>query len=247
MAPFRLLITGIHGIIGTVLVNALQGRYKVYGLDRDGPFSERVVEADIADYQDLTRAVRQFLPLAAIVHLAGNPSVEASWESVLSANIIGTRNILEAARELQVPRVVFASSNHASGAYHGFDPSSGTFTEPGAPQIAPDDPVRPDSEYGVSKVFGEAMARYYSDRWGIQAICLRIGAVMEDDDPTRDPQNRRIWLSHRDLVQLVEKSLSTDIAFGIYFGISDNQGAFWDISNARADLGYEPVDDGSRR
>jgi hypothetical protein len=91
------------------------------------------------------------------------------------------------------------------------------------------------------------MARYYSDRWGLSAICLRIGAVLEDDDPTRDPQNRRIWLSHRDLVQLVEKSLSTNVDFGIYFGISNNQGAFWDISNARADLGYEPVEDGSRR
>jgi nucleoside-diphosphate-sugar epimerase len=247
MAPFRLLITGINGLIGTVLMNAFRERYEVYGLDREGPFSDRIVEADIANYKNVAAAIRQFLPLEGILHLAGNPSVEASWESVLNANIIGTRNILEAARELQIPRVVFASSNHASGAYHGFDPKSGTFTEPGAPVISPDDPVRPDSEYGVSKVFGEAMARYYSDRWEIKAICLRIGAVMEHDDPTRDPQNRRIWLSHRDLVQLVEKSLSTDIAFGIYFGISNNQGAFWDISNARADLGFEPVDDGARR
>lgn len=247
MTPFRLLITGINGLIGTVLMNAFQERYEVYGLDRQGPFSDRIVEADIANYQNVATAIRQFLPLEGILHLAGNPSVEASWESVLNANIIGTRNILEAARELQIPRVVFASSNHASGAYHGFDPDSGTFTEPGAPMISPDDPVRPDSEYGVSKVFGEAMARYYSDRWGIKAICLRIGAVMEHDDPTRDPQNRRIWLSHRDLVQLVEKSLSTEIAFGIYFGISNNQGAFWDISNARADLGFEPVDDGARQ
>ena len=247
MTALRILITGIHGLIGTVLRKAFQERYEVYGLDRDGPFSDRVVQADIADYQDLAGAVRKFLPLDAIVHLAGDPSVQASWESVLQANIIGTRNILEAARELQIPRVVFASSNHVSGAYHGFEPESHTFTEPGAPMISPDDPVRPDSEYGVSKVFGEAMARYYSDRWGLKAICLRIGAVMEDDDPTRDPQNRRIWLSHRDLVQLVEKSLTTHVNFGIYFGISNNQGAFWDISNARADLGFEPVDDGSKR
>jgi nucleoside-diphosphate-sugar epimerase len=247
MASFRLLITGINGLIGTVLMNAFRERFEVYGLDLDGPFSDRVVAADIADYKDLTRAIQPFLPLDGIVHLAGNPSVQASWESVLSANIIGTRNILEAARELQIPRVVFASSNHASGAYHGFDPDSGTFTEPGAPKISPDDPVRPDSEYGVSKVFGEAIARYYSDRWDLKAICLRIGAVVEDDDPTSDPQNRRIWLSHRDLVQLVEKSLTTNVSFGIYFGISNNRESFWDISNARADLGFEPMDDGSTR
>jgi len=247
MTRFRLLITGINGLIGTVLMNAFRERYEVYGLDRDGPFSDRVVAADIADYKDVARAIQQFLPLDGIVHLAGNPSVEASWESVLSANIIGTRNILEAVRELQIPQVVFASSNHVSGAYHGFDPGTHTFTEPGAPKISPDDPVRPDSEYGVSKVFGETLARYYSDRWEIKAICLRIGAVIEDDDPTIESQNRRIWLSHRDLVQLVEKSLATNVGFGVYFGISNNQGAFWDISNARTDLGFEPVDDGSTR
>jgi nucleoside-diphosphate-sugar epimerase len=113
--------------------------------------------------------------------------------------------------------------------------------------ISPQDPIRPDSDYGLSKAFGEAVARYYFDRWGIQAICLRIGAVLRDDDPTRESQNRRIWLSHRDLVQLVEKSLSSEVTFGIYYGISNNKDAFWDISNARADLGYAPQDDGSAR
>ena len=71
--------------------------------------------------------------------------------------------------------------------------------------------------------------------------------MVEDDDPTKQSQNRRIWLSHRDLVQLVEKSLSAEVTFGIYYGISNNKDAFWDISNARADLGFEPVDDGSAR
>jgi len=247
MTQMRLLITGINGLIGTVLRNAFRDLYEVFGLDRDGPFSDRVLAADIADYEQAARAIRQLLPLDGIVHLAGDPSVNATWESVLSANIIGTRNIFEAARECQVPRVVFASSNHVTGAYHGFEPSLHAYSEPGPPKISPHDPIRPDSEYGVSKVFGEALARYYCDRWGITAICLRIGAVMDDDDPTTESQNRAIWLSHRDLVQLVEKSLTAPVKFGIYYGISNNKGAFWDISNARAELGFEPVDDGSNR
>ena len=241
----RILITGINGLIGTILHKALQNSHDVYGLDQEGPFSDRVLQADIADYGQLSKVVGQFRPLDAIIHLAGDPSVNATWESVLHANIIGTRNIFEAAREFEVPRVVFASSNHATGAYQGFEPESHTFTQPAPPKISPEDPVRPDSEYGVSKVFGEAIARYYSDRWGVKAICLRIGSVIKDDDPTKHPQNRRIWLSHRDLVQLIEKSLTTNVAFGIYYGVSNNKGAFWDISNARADLGFEPVDDGS--
>jgi nucleoside-diphosphate-sugar epimerase len=242
-----LLITGINGLIGTILRNALQQTHTVYGLDREGEFSDQVLSADISDYQQVARVVQQFNPLDAIIHLAGDPRVDASWESVLKSNIIGTRNIFEAAREFQVPKVIYASSNHVTGAYHGFEPSLHKYTQPGPPMISPEDPIRPDSDYGLSKAFGEAVARYYFDRWGIKSICLRIGAVLKSDDPSKQPQNRRIWLSHRDLVQLVEKSLSTEVTFGIYYGISNNKDAFWDISNARADLSFEPVDDGSAR
>lgn len=243
----RILITGINGLIGNVLRDALAQNHEVYGLDREGELSDRIASADISDYEQVARVVQQFSPLGAIIHLAGNPRVDASWESVLKSNIIGTRNIFEAAREFGVPKVVYASSNHVTGAYHGFEPSLYKYTEPGPPTISAEDPIRPDSDYGLSKAFGEAVARYYFDRWGVRAICLRIGAVLEDDDPTKQSQNRRIWLSHGDLVQLVEKSLSADVTFGIYYGISNNKDAFWDISNARADLGYEPVDDGAAR
>lgn len=243
----RFLITGINGLIGGVLRNALGQTHTVFGLDRKGEFSEQVRSADISNYQQTAQVVKQFRPLDSIIHLAGNPKVDASWESVLHTNIIGTRNIFEAAREYEVPQVVFASSNHVTGAYHGFETSLHKYTQPGPPMISTQDPIRPDSDYGLSKAFGEAVARYYFDRWGIKAICLRIGAVLKDDDPAKQSQNRRIWLSHRDLVQLVEKSLTSDVTFGIYYGISNNKDAFWDISNARADLGFAPVDDGSAR
>jgi len=246
MARLRLLITGINGNIGTILRNALQDTHAVFGMDREGDFSERVLSADVSDYKQIATVIQKFSPLDAIVHLAGNPDPSASWEDVLSANIIGTRNIFESAREFGVRRVVFASSNHVTGAYEGFDPKY-LHTQPDPPKISPQDPIRPDSDYGVSKAFGEAVARYYCSRWGIEAICLRIGAVLVDDDPTRDEHNRKIWLSHHDLVQLVEKSLTANVVFGIYYGISNNKGAFWDITNARIELGFEPVDDGSTR
>ena|SRR5688572_6055003 len=243
----RLLITGINGLIGTILRNALRQTHILYGLDREGEFSDQVLSADISDYGQVARVVQQFSPLDAIIHLAGDARVDASWESVLKSNIIGTRNIFEAAQEFQIPKVVYASSNHVTGAYHGFEPNLYKYTQPASPMISPEDPIRPDSNYGLSKAFGEAAARYYFERWGIKAICLRIGAVLKHDDPTKHPENRRIWLSHRDLIQLVEKSLSSDVTFGIYYGISNNKDAFWDISSARADLGFAPVDDGSAR
>jgi hypothetical protein len=89
------------------------------------------------------------------------------------------------------------------------------------------------------------MARYYCARWGVEAICLRIGAVLQEDDPTTDARKLRIWLSQRDLVQLVEKSLLTNVPFGIYYGISNNKGAFYDLSNARDEMGFVPADDAS--
>lgn len=245
MAPLRLLITGINGRIGMILRSAFKDTYDVYGLDRTGPFSERVLSAEIVEYKQVAQAVQRLGPPDCIVHLAGNPDVSASWEAVLSANIIGTRNIFEAAREFRIPRVIFASSNHVTGAYEGFAPHLHLHTQVEPPKISPQDPIRPDSDYGVSKAFGEAVARYYCARWGIDAICLRIGAVLSNDDPTTEPRNRKIWLSHRDLVQLVEKCLVANVTFGIYYGVSNNKGAFWDISNARAELGYEPMDDAS--
>lgn len=243
----RILITGINGLIGTILHNAFRDRYDVYGADLDGEFSERVVKADISKYPEIAAAVQRFSPLDVIIHLAGNPNVDATWEEVLHANIIGTRNVFEAAREFKARRVIFASSNHATGAYEGLGEHQYMPPE-GEPEIiSPLDPIRPDSDYGVSKAFGEAVARYYRSRWGVEAICLRIGGVLKDDDPTKDVRNRRIWLSHRDLIQLTEKSMTANVPFGVYYGVSKNREIFWDISNAREDLGYEPEDDAFER
>ena len=245
MSPFRILITGINGLIGSVLQTALSKKYDVYGLDESEPFSSRVLSADISDYRQLAAVVEQFNPLNAMIHLAGNPNVDANWEDVLSANIIGTRNIFEVAHQLRIPRVVYASSNHVTGGYEGIESNYFLHRQTEPIKIFTRDPVRPDSDYGVSKAFGEAVARYYCARWGVDAICLRIGAVLKDDDPTTDARNLRIWLSHRDLVQLVEKSLTTNVPFGIYYGISNNKGAFYDLSNAREELGFVPEDDAS--
>lgn len=243
----RLLITGINGTIGQVLKGAFQEVHDIYGLDRAGPFSDRILLANIAEYKQIAQVFERFSPLDCIIHLAGDPRVEASWESVLVANIIGTRNIFEAARVFQVPRVIFASSNHVTGAYEGFEPNLYLHQQHEPPKISTKDPIRPDSDYGVSKAFGEAVARYYCARWGIDAICLRIGAVVANDDPTLDDHLRKVWLSHRDLIQLVAKSLTANVVFGVYYGVSNNRGAFWDLSNARVELGYEPVDDASTR
>jgi nucleoside-diphosphate-sugar epimerase len=242
----KLLITGINGLIGNIISSPLQNLYEVYGLDVEGPFSDRVFHTDISAYNQLSDVFDAIGPIQFVVHLAGRSSTTASWDAVLSANIIGTRNIYEAVRLCKVQRVVFASSNHVTGAYEGFEPNLHLHLQHEPDPITVQHPIRPDSDYGVSKAFGEAVARYYCAQWGIESICLRIGSVRPDDNPTTNPRFAKTWLSHRDLINLIEKSLTANINFGIYYGISNNRGAFWDISNARSELGYDPVDNASQ-
>jgi dTDP-4-dehydrorhamnose reductase len=227
----KVLITGAAGRIGRGLHAELAGRYLLRLMYHRttvpvGPNDEAVV-TDLEDFDGIRQAVEG---VDAIVHLAGNPSTQASFEAVLHANIVGTYHVYEAARLAGVPRVVFASTNHVTGMYerHGS-------------LVWPDLPVRPDSFYGVSKAYGEALGRYYYDRHGLAVICLRIGSA------TPKPANLRAlgtWISQRDMAQLVWRSIEAAVPFGIFYGISGNTRRQWDITNARDLLGYAPEDNG---
>ena len=240
----KLLITGCNGLIGKILWTNLEGDFDLYGLDivASKP-SNKIYRADISNRQQVESTFSRIAPLSYVVHLAGDPRADAGWDSVLASNIGGTKNIYEAARLAGVKRIVFASSNHVTGAYEGTPSSQSTRQNP--PWITTRDPVRPDGFYGVGKAAGEAIARMYYEIHGIESICLRIGSVTKDDDPNMDARFESTWLSHRDLVQLVSKSLEANVKFGIYYGVSNNTKRFWDIANAEAELGYHPEDDAS--
>jgi len=132
---------------------------------------------------------------------------------------------------------------HVTGAYEGIPPRLHKQHNPEKIRIS--DPIRPDSDYGSSKAFGEIIARQYFELYGIKSICLRIGSVLRDDDPTKNEHTMKTWLSHRDLIELFKKSIFSDVNFGIYYGVSNNKGRYWDISNAQKELGYKPQDDAS--
>lgn len=239
----KLLITGSKGKIGTVLEAGLAHSFEIYGVDKTVGQGEHLFYADISDYDQILKVLKQIAPIPYIIHLAGEPRVDADWPSVLKNNIVATRNLYEAARINGTKRIIFASSNHVTGGYENVSPDSERTHV--SHLITVRDSVRPDSDYGASKVFGEALAREYYDRFGLESVCLRLGMVRSDDDPTGNERNRKVWLSHRDLIQLVTKSLIADIGFGIYYGVSNNKDGLWDISNAMEELGYHPKDDAS--
>lgn len=231
----KILITGAAGSIGRVLTAGLTDRYDLRllyhkTLPPAGPKAE-VVIGSITDLSQMTKVSEG---VEAVVHMAANPRDDAAFEEVLEPNIVGAYTVFEACRRAGVGRIVYASSNHVTG-YHEIE---GVYT-------TPEMPVRPDGYYGISKVFGEALGRYYRDAFGLSVICLRIGTCRPESD-VRNRKSDRIlstWLSHRDVVQLVERSITAEtVKYGIYYGISNNTRAYWDIENARKELGYAPED-----
>ena len=220
------LVTGAAGGIGTRLRQLLKGVYRELRLSDVkrppdlGP-DETFVAADLASMAEVERAVAG---VDGIVHLGGF-SVEGPWDTILQANIIGCYNLFEAARRRGVERVVFASSNHVVGFY------------PRQRRIGVNDPVRPDSRYGASKAFGEALAALYAYKHGLRVTCLRIGNV---SDVPADRRRLSIWVAPQDLVQLIRIGLEhPDIRHEIFYGASENARGWWDNSAAFR-LGYRP-------
>jgi uronate dehydrogenase len=173
--------------------------------------------------EDMLEATRG---VDAIVHLAAHP-VEGDWETIRDVNIDGTYNVFEAARRNGVKRIVFATSNHAVGFYRRDE----TIDH----RVYP----KPDSRYGVSKVFGEALGSLYADKHGMEVFNIRIGNV---NPRPLDKRRLAIWISPRDLGQLVAIGIDrADIRFEIVYGISDNRRAWYDNANALR-LGFRPRD-----
>jgi len=228
--PFnRVLLTGAAGGLGKVLRKSLRPYAKILRLSdisEMAPAADASEEVQICDLSD-KQAVHQLVEgVDAILHFGG-VSVERPFEEILGANISGVFHIYEAARRHGVKRIIFASSNHVIGFYKQDE------------TIDAHSPRRPDSYYGLSKSYGEDMATFYFDRYGIETVSIRIGSSFPE------PQNRRMmstWLSFDDLTQLIERSLFTpSVGHTVVYGMSANRDVWWDNRFA-AHLGYTAKD-----
>lgn len=260
MAKQKVLVTGANGVIGLAVMEHLADRYNLFPMTRKRTEFDSFI-ADVTDFDAIRPA---FDGMDAVIHLASSPHVDTPWEVIRDSNIAGTYNVYEAARQAGVRTIVFASSNHAIGMYE----------MEGLPRIYDlDDPrcydhnaeIRPDSLYGVAKVFAEALGRYYHDMFGMRVYNLRIGSVRADDDP-RSPnvpkgsfwldltpeqkydRMRSTWLSRRDCCDLIACCLEAEesVSWATVYGISDNPRQFWDLGEAQRLLGYKPKDSAPR-
>lgn len=224
----RLLLTGAAGGLGRVLRPRLKAYCDVLRLSDLADLGAAAAGEEVSQVplQDAAAVHGLLAGVDAVVHLGG-VSVEAAFDPILQANIVGTYNLYEAARKHGVKRVLFASSNHVTGFYRQ-DEVLDTNALP-----------RPDGLYGVSKAFGENLARFYFDRYGIETACLRIGSSFAE------PKDRRMlatWMSFDDLERLVVSCLTAPlVGYSVVYGMSDNRTQWWDNTKAKH-LGYVPQD-----
>ncbi len=230
MPQKAVLITGAAGRIGTALRPLLRPTYRLRLADVRTP-SEPGDDFVQADTSDLPAMQAACAGMDAVVHLAGNPNTAATWDELRVSNVDSTYCVFEAARRAGANKVILASTNHVMGFYN----------LEGAYPIRVDAPIRPDSLYGVSKAFGEALARYYSDAFEMSMICLRIGWFTPRDPTVRGLQS--LWISARDLAQVIGLCIETPRRFGMYNATSNNSQGHWDLQATRDELGYAPQDD----
>ena len=223
-----ILITGAAGGLGTILRRELVGWVDCLRLSDIEDMGvagrgEEIIPADLADLDAMTALVNG---VDGIVHLGGK-SIEGRFETILNSNIRGTYHIFEASRRCGGKRILFASSNHAIGFHDRETRLDGTAAH------------RPDSLYGVSKCFGEDLARYYFDKFGVESVSIRIGSCFEK------PRDRRMlatWLSPRDFAECVKCVFAADrVGATVLYGASNNRELWWDNGNA-AFLGWHPKD-----
>ncbi len=242
----QILITGMSGLIGSLVQKAMVSKFELRALNRSVVEGVSTVQADVSDLDSIRPA---FEGVNTVIHLAAKAGERFSWQELLDTNVVGTRNVYQAAVDAGCKRVIFASSGATVSGYELEEPYKSLVearykdAPTTWPLITADMPTRPTGIYGSTKVWGEALGRHYSDTTELSVICLRIGFVNRQDRPSR-PRDYSIWCSQRDIVDLIVKSAAIDetVKFDILFGTSRNRYGYRDLSRAMTLTGFEPTD-----
>ncbi|MDP6821793.1 MAG: NAD(P)-dependent oxidoreductase [Dehalococcoidia bacterium] len=251
----KVLITGLSGIVGTVMRPALEERYEISSLSRRGVHGlppERNFIGNVSDMESLWPAfdgVDTVVNLGASGGQSDPDGMDGSWDTMLQSNIIGCYNVLEVARQSRVSRVILASSGATANGYEWEEPYKTLVSREDVPMPDSWEMVTETSEpkpihiYGVTKLFGEDLGRLYAITTDLSVINLRISNTTPVDAP-QPGRSMANWQSHRDLQQLTVKIIEApaDLKFDIFWATSDNKRKFRDNTHAKEVLGYAPQD-----
>ncbi len=243
----KVLVTGASGLIGGLVIRDLSDKYELSGLSRRPVPGIPHTQADITDPVAIRTASAG---MDMVLHLAAETQDYDDWDKVMSNTIGGTLNMYRAAQEAGVKRVVFMSTGSTMCGYEWYEGSpygalaANEFDRlpPGEKMLTYLDPPRPDSFYGVGKLFGENTGRLFSDRYGMSVICIRLGAVLPGDQPEM-VRHFPGYLAQADAVQMVDKCLSApeSVRFDIFDAISDNSRRWRDTNHAKEVIGWKPT------
>ena len=228
----NILLTGAAGVLGNELREKLSKECKSLRisdkLKLDKIFqNEEVFKVDLSNEDEMLELTKN---IDCVIHMGGQ-SIEGSWNNVLNSNIIGMYNLYEGCRKNNVKRVIWASSVHTVGFY------------PRAHIVDNKTMPRPDSNYGLSKVFGESLAQYYWDKYGIETISIRIYSCVAEP---KDHRMLSTWLSYNDLKSLIKACIdSSNVQHSIIFGVSNNDSILIDNKYANH-IGYKPKDNAEK-
>ena len=241
----RILVTGLSGLIGSTLRRQLETTDELRALNRRAVPGVAGHQADIGDLDAIQPA---FDGVDVVVHLAAELGQSPSFEAILRTNVVGTRNVFEAARRAGVRRVVYASSGAVVSGYEREDPYralvEGRYGDVGTwTTLTHESPTRPSGFYGASKVWGEALARHYADAHGLSMLGVRIGHVVAEDRPLT-VRDFTVWCSRRDVARMLELCIRAPetARCEVFFALSNNRWSYRDLEHPRKVLGYEPLD-----
>ncbi|ARK29531.1 NAD-dependent epimerase/dehydratase family protein [Halalkalibacter krulwichiae] len=240
----KIVIIGGAGTVGTILTKGLLKDYEVTVLDHkknetlDVPF----IKVDATSLDDLLLLVPEADVLINLLNTDTSHAIEdvQTFEQMTTTFFKATYYILHTARKKNIPKVIFASTNHVTDAYE----------EEGRSLLGREITIedKPSSRglYGVLKYASEQIGQLFSIEENISVINIRIGSVPKGVTKQTIEENDRLkktLLSHTDLIRLFTAAVETDRSFGTYYGVSDNPGKPWDMANAKSELGFESHED----
>lgn len=236
----------MSGLIGGATRARLAPDVRLSALNRGKVDGIPTTRADLADFDAIRPA---FEGQHTVVHLAAKAGNHYSWEELLQTNVVGTRNVVKAAREAGCRRLIFASSGATVTGWEHDEPykalTEGRYDEvPDAwTMIRHDMPARARGTYGATKVWGEALCRDAADSSPLSVLCLRIGYVNAEDRPVH-PRHYSIWCSQRDVAKAIALSVQAplDRRFDVFFVNSRNRWGYRDLSHAEEVVGFVPRD-----
>lgn len=242
----NILVTGMSGLIGGLARERLESQGRLSALNRQAVDGIPTTQADLADYDAIRPA---FDGQEVVVHLAAKAGDSFTWDELLQTNIVGTRNVLEAANDAGCKRVIFASSGATVAGWEQVEPykslAEARYDDVLGewPMIRHDMATRPRGVYGATKVWGEAICRHYANTTAVSVLCIRIGFVNAADRPSR-PRDFAVWCSQRDITEAIERCVfaPTELNFDVLFANSRNRWGYRDLKHAEEAVGFVPQD-----